>query len=62
MRQKRPSLAMLSRRGSPIPSNPRGPYLVGVLVQQVQGVPGELEATAGVTVNQKGVLVAYSKY
>lgn len=32
--------------------------LVGVLVQQVQGVPGELEATAGVAVNQEGVLVA----
>lgn len=52
---------MHSRKASSIPSNSRGPYLVGVLVQQVQGVPGELEATAGVAVNQEGVLVAYAK-
>lgn len=52
---------MHSRKETSIPSNPRGPYLVGVLVQQVQGVPGELGATAGVAVNQEGVLVAYSK-
>lgn len=33
-------------------------YLERVLVLQVQGIPGELRATAGVTLGQKSILVA----
>jgi len=36
-------------------------YLERVLVHQVQRVPGELGATAGVTANQISILVAYTK-
>lgn len=36
------------------------PYLERVLVDQVEGVPGELGATTGVAADQIGVLVACS--
>jgi hypothetical protein len=37
------------------------PYLERVLVDQVEGVPGELGATTGVTADQISILVAYTK-
>lgn len=39
----------------------RCPYLERVLVQHVQGIPGELGTTARVAVNQVGVLAACTK-